>query len=104
MKTVKATMRWTLTVRSSISNVFNCPHVFHVFIHIGHSGEDSYVAFVSGLGIGSSTSSEVQTQLLAEFLSGEMGDEDDRVIASRISRLFILGNSLELSGSLGFVE
>ncbi|KAI0050000.1 hypothetical protein FA95DRAFT_699604 [Auriscalpium vulgare] len=53
-----------------------------------------YVAFVSGLDLGSSAASEAQTQMLVEYLSGEQGGPDDQVTASQISRLVILGNSL----------
>ncbi|THH14322.1 hypothetical protein EW146_g5992 [Bondarzewia mesenterica] len=55
---------------------------------------EEYVAFVSGLDIGSPTPSEAQIQILVEYLTGEGGGSDDQVIASQISRLIILGNSL----------
>ncbi|KAI0060886.1 hypothetical protein BV25DRAFT_912021 [Artomyces pyxidatus] len=57
-------------------------------------GQEEYVAFISGLDIGSQSPSEAQTQMLAEYLSGEAGGIDDQISASQITRLMILGNSL----------
>lgn len=56
--------------------------------------QEEYVAFVSGLDIGSPTPSDAQIQMLVEYLTGEAGGLDDQVSASQISRLVILGNSL----------
>lgn len=55
---------------------------------------EEYVAFVSGLDIGSPTPSDAQIQMLVEYLTGEAGGLDDQVSAPQISRLVILGNSL----------
>lgn len=55
---------------------------------------DEWIAFVSGLNIGSpSTPSDLRINLLVEYLLGETGDDEDRKNASRISRLVIAGDS-----------
>jgi len=60
------------------------------------SGDPSeeYLAIVSGLDLGSSNSSELHLQMLAEFLSGEDTEHSEGAFASRITRLVIAGNSL----------
>ncbi|KAH9985573.1 hypothetical protein BJV77DRAFT_1031940 [Russula vinacea] len=55
---------------------------------------NEYVAFISGLDIGSSPVSEAQTQVLVDYLTGACGDFDGQCFASQISRLVVLGNSL----------
>lgn len=55
--------------------------------------QEEYVAFVSGLDIGSPTPADAQIQMLVEYLTGEAGGLDDQISASQISRLVILGNS-----------
>ncbi|KAI9463390.1 DNA polymerase alpha/epsilon subunit B-domain-containing protein [Russula earlei] len=62
---------------------------------------DGYIAFVSGLDVGSSPRSEAQTQVLVEYLSGACGGLDDQRFASQISRLVVLGNSLAPLGPTG---
>lgn len=62
---------------------------------------EEYMAFISGLDIGSSVDSEAQTQMLVEYFSGEEGGPDDQVSASQITRLTILGNSLAPIGDGG---
>lgn len=49
---------------------------------------------ISGLDIGSNSASDAQIQMLAEYLTGESGDVESQVSASRISRLIIAGDSL----------
>ncbi|KAF9009363.1 DNA polymerase alpha/epsilon subunit B-domain-containing protein [Cyathus striatus] len=55
---------------------------------------DEWIAIVSGLDIGSSSTSDAQIQMLVEYLAGEGGGMDEQTSASRISRLIIAGNSL----------
>lgn len=61
---------------------------------VGKQEEDEWVAVVSGLDIGSSTSSDAQVQLLVEYLVSELGGDKDVESSSRISRLIIAGSSL----------
>jgi DNA polymerase delta subunit 2 len=56
---------------------------------------------VSGLDIGSTPTSEAQTQVLVEYLTGACGDPGGQDFASQISRLVILGNSLAPLGPIG---
>jgi len=65
---------------------------------------NEYVAFISGLDIGSSPASEAQTQVLADYLTGACGDFDGQRFASQISRLVVLGNSLAPLGPTGDEE
>ncbi|CDS05496.1 hypothetical protein LRAMOSA08024 [Lichtheimia ramosa] len=53
-----------------------------------------YIALVSGLDLGSKGSFDIKTQLLTEYLSGELGGPDDQKQCSNISRLIIAGNSI----------
>ena len=62
---------------------------------------NEYVAFISGLDIGSSPVSEAQTQVLVDYLTGACGDFDGQCISSQISRLVVLGNSLAPLGQTG---
>ena len=59
--------------------------------------DPSYVAFVSGLQIGSPTSSPFNLQLLRDFLMGVSMNVEQRELASRISRVVIAGDSLLVS-------
>ncbi|KAH8976466.1 DNA polymerase alpha/epsilon subunit B-domain-containing protein [Lactarius hatsudake] len=65
------------------------------------STRNEYIAFISGLDIGSTPASEAQTQVLTEYLTGACGDLDGQGFASQISRLVILGNSLVPLGPIG---
>lgn len=65
------------------------------------STRDEYIAFISGLDIGSTPTSEAQTQVLIEYLTGACGDLGGQGFASQISRLVILGNSLAPLGPIG---
>lgn len=67
---------------------------------VSQSPED-FVAFVSGLDIGSPTPSDAQIQMLVEYLTGESGGQGDQISASQITRLVILGNSLAPIGATG---
>ncbi|XP_073002322.1 DNA polymerase delta small subunit [Typha latifolia] len=64
------------------------------------SREDKYVAFVSGLGVGSSTFNPLQFQLLVDHITGHLGDENEQRIASQIVRLIIAGNTVQISPGL----
>ncbi|CEP14882.1 hypothetical protein [Parasitella parasitica] len=53
-----------------------------------------FVAILSGLDIGAEDQLDLRTQLLAEFLSGELGSSADIVSSSNISRVILAGNSV----------
>ncbi|KAI8644698.1 DNA polymerase alpha/epsilon subunit B-domain-containing protein [Parasitella parasitica] len=53
-----------------------------------------FVAILSGLSIGADDQLDMKTQLLAEFLSGELGSSADIVSSSKISRVILAGNSV----------
>ncbi|KAH8107222.1 DNA polymerase alpha/epsilon subunit B-domain-containing protein [Cristinia sonorae] len=55
---------------------------------------DEWIALVSGLQVGDPSPADAQIELLTEFLTGELGGEDDQTKSSRISRVIIAGNSL----------
>ncbi|KAI8336635.1 DNA polymerase alpha/epsilon subunit B-domain-containing protein [Chlamydoabsidia padenii] len=55
---------------------------------------DKYVAIISGLNIGSKADSDLNIQLLTEYLTGELGSEKDRMDSASISRIIIAGNSI----------
>ncbi|KIK74894.1 hypothetical protein PAXRUDRAFT_835860 [Paxillus rubicundulus Ve08.2h10] len=55
---------------------------------------DEYLAVVSGLSIGGDSPADAQIQMLVEYLSGELGGQDDQTLASQVTRLIIAGNSL----------
>ncbi|GAA6064270.1 hypothetical protein JCM10212_001654 [Sporobolomyces blumeae] len=58
-------------------------------------GEGEWVAIASGLEMGNSTQvSDLRSELLVEWLSGEAGGEEDEEEATRVSRLILAGNSL----------
>jgi len=49
---------------------------------------------VSGLNIGADDQLNIKSQLLAEFLSGELGSATDELSSSSISRVILAGNSV----------
>ncbi|CAO0802974.1 unnamed protein product [Mucor circinelloides] len=53
-----------------------------------------FVALVSGLNIGADDQLNIKSQLLAEFLSGELGSATDELSSSSISRVILAGNSV----------
>lgn len=59
-------------------------------------GQDQWVVLMSGLAIGgeSALESELSMQLLVEYLTGELGSDSDRSVASNIVAAVIAGNSL----------
>ncbi|KAF8061475.1 DNA polymerase alpha/epsilon subunit B-domain-containing protein [Lyophyllum atratum] len=58
------------------------------------SSADEWIAVVSGLDIGSTSSCDAQIQMLVEYLTGEEGGMTEQISATQISRLIIAGNSL----------
>lgn len=56
--------------------------------------DPKYVALLSGLNIGADDQLDMRTQLLAEFLGGELGSSADEVSSSKISRVILAGNSI----------
>ncbi|KAF3321102.1 DNA polymerase delta small subunit isoform X2 [Carex littledalei] len=60
------------------------------------SREDKYVAFVSGLSVGSSAFNPLQFQLFVDHITGHLGDENEQRISSQIVRLVIAGNSMHI--------
>jgi len=73
-------------------------HRFECTKCVDHSSSsistDEWVAVVSGLYIGSPSPSDMQLQMLVEYLVGEGGGVKEQVSAGQISRLIIAGNSL----------
>ena len=56
------------------------------------SSSDEWIAVVSGLDIGQTSTSDPEIQMLVEYLTGEGGSPEDQLSASKISRLIIAGN------------
>ncbi|KAI9190049.1 DNA polymerase delta small subunit Cdc1 [Blastocladiella emersonii ATCC 22665] len=61
----------------------------------GDDANAPWIGFVSGLHCGSDATNPLALQLLADTLAGEIGSDEDVDLMSRVSRLFVLGNSLE---------
>lgn len=57
-------------------------------------GEASYIALVSGLGVGSPSSNPLAASLLVDFLTGQLGSAEEQKLCSRIARVIVAGNSL----------
>ncbi|KAG0233886.1 DNA polymerase alpha/epsilon subunit B-domain-containing protein [Mortierella sp. GBAus27b] len=55
---------------------------------------DKYVALVSGLGIGGTSFKPLELDLLAEYLTGEIGNTKEQTDAANIVRTIIAGNSI----------
>ncbi len=55
---------------------------------------DEWIAAISGLDVGTTSPSDAQIQMLAEYLIGEGGNVDDQVASANITRLVIAGASL----------
>ncbi|KAI8998845.1 DNA polymerase alpha/epsilon subunit B-domain-containing protein [Trametes punicea] len=69
------------------------------------SASDEWVALVSGLEIGAANPSDGQIQMLAEYLTAELGGFEDQSQAARISRLIVAGNSLgTVTGNAGTLK
>lgn len=68
--------------------------IFNVLMRSSSPQPNEYLAVVSGLSIGTDSQADAQIQMLVEYLSGEVGGQDDQALASQITRLIIAGNSL----------
>lgn len=66
--------------------VLTCPSV--------DAQQPKYVALLSGLHIGADDQLDIKNQLLAEFLSGELGSTADEMSSASISRVILAGNSV----------
>ncbi|XP_024521106.1 DNA polymerase delta small subunit [Selaginella moellendorffii] len=62
--------------------------------------EDKYVAFISGLRIGSDHCDPLQLQLLVDHLTGHLGDEQEQMLSAQVIRLIVAGNSLDMQYNL----
>lgn len=60
-------------------------------------GNDSYVALVSGISIGSEKTSLIQTQLLSHVLTGLAGGDVEMQIQGRVQRVIFVGNSVHIA-------
>jgi len=58
----------------------------------GEKDEPKYIAFLSGIEIGNEAYNSLKTQLLFEYLTGELGCIADQVHASQIIRVIFAGN------------
>ncbi|KAI8974388.1 DNA polymerase alpha/epsilon subunit B-domain-containing protein [Pilobolus umbonatus] len=58
------------------------------------SKQPKYLALLSGLHVGGSDELDMKTELLVEFLSGELGSSKDQISSACITRVIIGGNSL----------
>lgn len=56
--------------------------------------DPKYVALLSGLNLGADDQLDMRTQLLSEFLGGELGSSADEISSSKISRVILAGNSI----------
>ncbi|CAN1307131.1 DNA polymerase delta small subunit [Linum perenne] len=63
---------------------------------LSSTGEDKYVLFVSGLGVGNTKANPLQLQLLVDHITGHLGDEKEQRIAAQIVHVVIAGNSVEI--------
>ncbi|WPK23625.1 hypothetical protein PUMCH_000867 [Australozyma saopauloensis] len=61
---------------------------------VDSSGPEEWLAFVSGLSFGKETDLDPRTLLLLQWLSGELGGEDDVAAAKKILTLVVVGNSI----------
>lgn len=52
-----------------------CNESVGAFFNLCSTGEDKYVAFVSGLSVGSNNSNPLQLQLFIDHITGHLGDE-----------------------------
>lgn len=60
------------------------------------SAKGEWVALMSGLQLGGTVEAELKAAMLAEWLTGELGSEDDGAEAVKVTRLILAGNSLAL--------
>eukprot|EP00249_Psilotum_nudum_P018489 c26833_g1_i1 orf=318-1646(-) len=64
------------------------------------TGEPKFVAFVSGLRVGSGGSNPLQFQLLVDHLTGHLGEEQEQNMTAQIVRVIIAGDSVDMQYSL----
>ncbi|GAO50669.1 hypothetical protein SAICODRAFT_94784 [Saitoella complicata NRRL Y-17804] len=64
-------------------------------VEVDENGEDEWIAVVSGLGLTGHEHENLQTHLLAEYLTGELGTNEDQLQARKISRVIFAGNSVD---------
>ncbi|KAH7299968.1 hypothetical protein KP509_24G038500 [Ceratopteris richardii] len=64
------------------------------------SGEDKYVALVSGLRTCASEANPLQFQLLVDYLTGHLGDEKEQSAAAKVVHVVIAGDSVHLQYNL----
>lgn len=57
-------------------------------------GEDRYVLFISGLGIGGEQENLLRLQILIDIITGRLCGENDNQFFSKVCRVVIAGNSL----------
>ncbi|KAF9368649.1 hypothetical protein CPB97_004403 [Podila verticillata] len=62
--------------------------------HMETDESDKYVALVSGLGIGGPNFKPLELDLLAEYLTGDLGVSKEQVDCSNIVRVIVAGNSI----------
>ncbi|PNS17774.1 DNA polymerase subunit delta-2 [Sphaceloma murrayae] len=67
---------------------------------VGERERAGKIALVSGLGISGEDGDMLALEMLGEYLTGEAGAEGDVKRSSEISRLFVLGNSLQHGGPI----
>ncbi|CDK27276.1 unnamed protein product [Kuraishia capsulata CBS 1993] len=60
----------------------------------------SKIALVSGMSINSSDLDLVKLEILKEYLTGELGNDETRAASAQISKLIIAGDSIQVSQSL----
>lgn len=58
------------------------------------SGEDRYLALISGLGFGNESQDLLSLQMFSDLITGELGSVQDQESCAKISRVIIAGNSL----------
>ncbi|KAF9578074.1 hypothetical protein BGW38_006335, partial [Lunasporangiospora selenospora] len=61
---------------------------------LGNELPDKYIALASGLGIGSKEFNPLELDMLAEFLTGELGTTEEQRSGSNIVRFVLAGNSI----------
>lgn len=81
------------TSSDSCDPIFHAESEFAVDANGTSSSADEWIACVSGLDVGTTSTGDAQIQMLIEYLTGEAGGTDDQIAASQISRLIIAGNS-----------
>ncbi|KNC80578.1 hypothetical protein SARC_07062 [Sphaeroforma arctica JP610] len=55
---------------------------------------DTYIGLVSGLNISPQNKNLFPVQMMADYLTGNLGNENENSVVSRVSHLMVLGNSM----------